>query len=82
MQTYHFKEIVNSEGTVTLSGLPPLTEVAIVVIHPKLSDWQVRMKQLMDELQQSHPFSTMSEEDILQHLRQIRDEVYEEMYGC
>ena len=47
MQTYHFKEIVNSKGVITLSGLPPFTEVAIVVINkPKRLDWQERMKKL------------------------------------
>ena len=81
MQTYHFKEIVNSEGVVTLSGLPPLTEVAIVVINPELSNWQRRMKDLMQDMQQSHPFTKMSQEEILKQLRQTREEVYEELYG-
>lgn len=75
MQTYHFKEIVNSEGVVTLSGLPPLTEVAIVVIHPELSQWKLRMSCLMDDMQQNHPFAKMSKEEILLQLRRTRDEV-------
>jgi len=81
MQTYHFKELVNSEGQVTISGLPPLTEVAIVVMHPELTDWQARMKQLMDDLQHNHPFARMSQEEIVRQLRKTRDEVYADVYG-
>ncbi len=82
MQTYNFQEMVNSEGSVTLSGLPPLTEVAIVVILPQVSDWRKRMQQLMDDVQQQqHPFATMTREEILQKLRQTREEVAEELYG-
>jgi len=81
MQTYHFKEIVNSEGVVTLSGLPPLTEVAVVVIPPELSEWKLRMSRLMDDMQQNHPFARMSQEEILQQLRRTRDEVCNDVAG-
>ena len=81
MQTYHFKETVNSEGAVTLSGLPPLAEVVVVVIQPDLSDWQERMQNLMEDISENHPFAQMSREDILDRLRQTREEVYDELYG-
>ncbi len=82
MQTYHFKEIVNSKGVITLSGLPPFTEVAIVVINkPKRLDWQERMKKLMQDISENHPFAKMSREEILKRLRQTREEVYDELYG-
>ncbi|MCK5720399.1 MAG: hypothetical protein KAH84_10700 [Thiomargarita sp.] len=82
MQTYHFDEIVvNNNGVVTLSGLPPLTKVAIVVTEPNSLDWQIRMKKLMQDVSENHPFAKMSREDILEHLRQTREEVYDELYG-
>ncbi len=81
MQTYHFKAVVDSQGVVTLSGLPPFTEVAIVVIKPEPSDWQERMNDFMDKIQENHPFAKMSEEDILIELRKTREKVYDELYG-
>ncbi len=38
MQTYHVDEVVSNEGVVTLSGLPPLAKVAIVVIDTEFVD--------------------------------------------
>jgi hypothetical protein len=46
-----------------------------------LSDWQQEMKKLMQDIQENHPFAKMTQEEILQHLRQTREEVYEELYG-
>ncbi|MCB9077338.1 MAG: hypothetical protein H6631_07085 [Anaerolineaceae bacterium] len=76
MQTYHFTEVVGDDGTVTLSGLPPLTEVAIVVINPELSTWPQRMEQLMQAVQTDHPFTRMSRDEIMQQLRETRESVY------
>ncbi|MDM8529481.1 hypothetical protein QUF58_14910 [Anaerolineales bacterium HSG24] len=81
MQTYHFDEVVSNEGIVTLSGLPPLTQVVVVVIQPDLSDWQERMNKFMDRLRENHPFAKMSREEILVQLRQTREKVYDELYG-
>ena len=80
MQTYHFNEVVNNKGVVTLSGLP-LTQVVVVVIQPDLSDWQERMKKLMQDVSENHPFAKMSREEVLKCLRQTREEVYDELYG-
>ncbi len=63
MQTYHFNEIVNDKGAVTISGLPPLTQVVVVVIQPDLSDWQERMKNLMEEVSENHTETTFSNLD-------------------
>jgi hypothetical protein len=81
MQTYHFDEVVDNDGVVTLSGLPPLTKVAIVVINPEPFDWRMELELLRRDLQQNHPFAKMSREEILQKLRQTREEVYNELYG-
>lgn len=80
MKTYHFTEVVSDDGTVTLSGLPPLTEVAIVVINPELSTWLKRMERLMQDVQANHPFTQMSREEIMQQLRETRETVYEELH--
>ena len=80
MQTYHFDEIVNNEGIITLSGLPPLAKVAIVVIDTELS-WQTRLAHLRKKFQEIHPFAKMSREEILVKLRQTRENVYDESYG-
>ena len=80
MQTYHFDEVVNDQGVITLSGLPPLTKVAIVVIHPEPFDWGKEMDAWRKEMQ-NHPFAKMSKEEILAKLRQTREEVYDEVYG-
>lgn len=80
MQTYHFDEVVNHEGVVTLSGLPPLAEVAIVVIRPEPFDWEKEMNAWMLKMQE-HPFAAMSKEEILAQLRLTREEVYDEVYG-
>jgi len=80
MQTYHFDEIVNNEGIITLSGLPPLAKVAIVVIDTELS-WQTRLAHLRKKFQEIHSFAQMSREEILVKLRQTRENVYDESYG-
>ena len=81
MQTYHFEDqIVSDEGAVTLTGLPPLTRVAIMVIDPEPCDWQEIMRQWIAEMRQ-HPFAKMSREKISERLRQSREKVYEEDYG-
>ncbi len=81
MQTYHFHEVVNNEGIVTLSGLPPLAQVVVVVIQPDVSDWQERMQKLMQDVSQNHPFAKMSKEEILVELRKTRERIAEEDYG-
>lgn len=81
MQTYHFDEIVDHDGVVTLAGLPPLAQVAIVVINPEPFDWQEEMELWMQDIRQRHPFAKMSKAEIMERLRETREQVYEEDYG-
>jgi len=81
MQTHNFKKFVNKEGEVTLSGLPPSTQVAIVVIEPDLSERQKFLRDFTRDFSQNHPFAKMSREEVLERLRQTREEVYDELYG-
>lgn len=80
MQIYHFDKIVNDEGVVTLSGLPPLAKIAFVVIDHEPFDWKKEMDAWRQEMKE-HPFAKMRKEEILAKLRQTREEVYEEVYG-
>jgi hypothetical protein len=81
MQTYNFDETVNDDGIVTLSGLPPLAKVAIVVIDPEILSWQTRLDNLRKKIQEIHPLAKMTQEEILLKLRQTRENVYDELYG-
>ena len=81
MQTYHFNEVVDNKGAITLSGLPPLTKVVVVAIVPEGSDWQNRMERFIDKVADNHPLSQLSREEILQNLHQTREDVCEELYG-
>lgn len=80
MQTYHFHEVVSNEGVVILSGLPPMTKVAIVVIDPEPFDWKKELDALREEMK-NHPFANMSKEEILVELRKTRERIAEEDYG-
>ena len=80
MQTYHFDEIVvDNDGVITIAGLPPSAKVAVMIINPDSFDWQKIMQQWIDEMKH-HPFATMSKQEILEHLRQSREKIYEEDY--
>ena len=83
MKTYHFQDIVNSEGKVTLSlsGLPPHKKVEIVVLYPETQDAQEEMKLWLEEIRQEHPFRKMKKEEILVEIRKNREEVYDELYS-
>ncbi|MCP4112563.1 MAG: hypothetical protein GY749_44725 [Desulfobacteraceae bacterium] len=81
MQTYHFKKIADSNGKITISGLPPLEEVTILALHSGPSEWQEKMKQLMNDIRQNHPFAEMNKDEILRQLRKTREEVWEAEYG-
>ena len=47
----------------------------------KTETWQEELKQLRHDIQQDHPFMKLSREEILEELRQTREEVYDELYG-
>lgn len=76
MKTYHFDAVVESDGSVRLSGLPPQQQVEIVVMErtivpSDLRDWLL-------EIRTRHPFTHMSKEEVLASLRQTRAEVWSE----
>ncbi|OQY42405.1 MAG: hypothetical protein B6242_16225 [Anaerolineaceae bacterium 4572_78] len=81
MKTHHFKQIVNSDGTITLSGLPAFKEIEIVVMYPDPFDLQEEMKRWFAEVRKDHPFANMSEDEIIQELRKTREIVWEERHA-
>jgi hypothetical protein len=70
MKTYHFNAVVEMDGSVHLSGLPPYKEVEIVVLdRAGLSE---EMQNWLRDLRNRHPFAKMSKEEILTVLRSTR----------
>jgi hypothetical protein len=80
MQTYHFKEIADSEGKVTISGLPSSEEVTVLALHSGQSEWQEKMKQWMNELREDHLFAEMSKDEISGQLKKSREDVWKAEY--
>jgi hypothetical protein len=70
MKAYRFSAIVEKDGTLCLTGLPPDKEVEVVVMEqaglpPEIQDW-------LADIRTRHPFAKMTKEQILEALRQTR----------
>lgn len=79
MKTYHFETVVERDGSVRLSGLPPSQQVEVVVLERsgelgELQEW-------LRDVRQRHPFATMSKDEILESLRQTRAAVWTERHA-
>ena len=79
METYRFKTVVDTDGSVQISGLPPNREVEIVVLER--SDLAGEMQDWLHDLRARHPFARMSKEQILEILRQTREQVWIERHA-
>lgn len=78
MKSYRYSTVVERDGSVHLSGLPPQAEVEIVVLErTNLSE---EMQNWLDDVQARHPFAKMSKEEILEILRQTRETVWAERH--
>lgn len=79
MDAYHFKTVVQTDGSIVLSGLPPSQEVEIVVIERKgLSD---EMKAWFQDIRSRHPFAKMTKDEVLTALRKTRELVWAERHA-
>lgn len=79
MEAYHFKTVVQSDGSLVLSGLPPNQEVEIVVVERKgLSE---EMQSWFQDIRTHHPFAQMSKDDILKAIRRTRETVWTERHA-
>lgn len=81
MKTYHFTRRVGADGTVQLSDLPPHEHVEIVIVSPEPRDRRQELADLFADFRQNSPFATMTEEEIMERLRQTREEVWAEQYA-
>ena len=72
MDLQHFNETVSKDGTVTLTGLPPDMEVRITV-NPRT--WEEEFREWQKEFQANSPFKGMTEEEILEDLRNYRESI-------
>ena len=70
---YYFRAIVEEDGSVLLSGLPPQKEVEIIV--QERTSLPEEMQKWLDDIRKRHPFAKMSKEEILQALRQTRETI-------
>ncbi len=44
-------------------------------------DWQDRMKQLMDDVREHHPFAGTDKGSIMERLRKTREDVWDDRYN-
>jgi hypothetical protein len=79
MKAYHFNTVVEKDGSVHLSGLPPQTEVEIIVLER--TDLPEELQQWLHDIRARHPFAKMSKEEILKTLRQTRETVWSERHA-
>ena len=79
METYHFKEVVETDGSVRLLGLPPSKEVEIVVLER--TQLPEEIQQWLSDIRVRHPFAKMSKEEILKTLRRTRETVWAERHA-
>ena len=79
METYHFKTVVDTDGSVRLSGLPPQKEVEIVVLER--SELPEEIQSWLSDIRARHPFAKMSKQEILEALRRTRETVWTERHA-
>ena len=80
MEAYHFKTVVQPDGSVILSGLPPSQEIEVVVVERKgLSE---EMQSWFQDIRSRHPFAQMSKDEILKALRKTRETVWAERHAA
>jgi hypothetical protein len=78
MKSYRFRTVVEPDGSVHLSGLPPEQEVEIVVLERPVLP--AEMQEWLDDVRARHPFARISKEEILEALRQTREIVWAERH--
>lgn len=79
MEAYHFKTVVEANGSVVLAGLPPSQEVEIVVVERNGSTDELRA--WFQDIRTRHPFARMSKEEILKALQKTRETVWAERHA-
>lgn len=80
MKTVYIKTRVAADGSLTITDLPPDTDVMVAVQPNDTMAYNEVWAELRESMK-THPFATMSREEILAVLRQTREEVARELYG-
>ena len=79
METYRFKELVETDGKVVLIGLPPNKEVYITVLER--TNFPSEMQNWLNSIRVRHTFAKMSKEKIFETLRKTRETVWYERHA-
>ena len=79
METYHFKTVVATDGSLVLSGLPASQEVEVVVVERKGLSGE--MRSWFRDIRTRHPFAKMSKDEILKALQETRETVWTERHA-
>jgi len=79
MRTCQFTKVVEMDGSILLSGLPPHKEVEIVVLES--SNLPGEMESWLEDIRARHPFAHKNKQEILQTLRETRDVVWDERHA-
>ncbi|NJN80912.1 MAG: hypothetical protein HC802_00530 [Caldilineaceae bacterium] len=78
MATYRYNTVVEKDGSVHLSGLPPEKEIEIVILDR--SDDIEEMKNWLADIRGRHPLAAMDKDEILNLLRDTRESVWAERH--
>jgi len=79
METYHFRELVKTDGQVVLIGLPPNKEVEITVLER--TAFPIEMQSWLNSIRVRHKFAKMSKKKILETLHKTRETVWHERHA-
>ena len=80
MKDVFVQKRVGSDGSLTLTDLPPDADVTVIVRPFNPTEAKALLQELRDSMR-DHPFASMSREEVLAALRQTREEVARELYG-
>lgn len=74
MEKYRVRTVVEQDGSVLLSGLPPDKSVEILVFEQ--SDLSEEIDAWLLDIRHRHPFARMDKDEILEILRTTRELVW------
>ncbi len=78
MKSYRVNTVVERDGSIHLSGLPPYQEVEVLILEQTgLSE---EMQAWLKDIRSRHPFAKMEKAEILTLLRQTRETVWAEQH--
>ncbi len=83
METYQMEKVTDSEGKITITGLPPSSKMIVFILRSSEEpEWRKKMERWMGELREEKQFENMSKSEILELLKKNRLEVWEAENDC